>query len=71
MRNDIDRLVGQERSADFYGKLLGLEVVSRPGNGGKPSVDRNPANRTSDGDQWYLADPDGTRVQVSANGYQG
>jgi catechol 2,3-dioxygenase-like lactoylglutathione lyase family enzyme len=105
-----------ERSADFYSKLLGLKVVSRPGNGGinlglgpgflglyklpnpgavhhfcigvgdydpdtiaerlrsaglKPSVDRNPANRTSGGDQLYFTDPDGTRVQLSANGYQG
>jgi catechol 2,3-dioxygenase-like lactoylglutathione lyase family enzyme len=105
-----------ERSADFYSKLLGLKVVSRPGNGGinlglgpgflglyklpnpgtvhhfcmgvdnydpdtiagrlrsmglKPSVDRNPANRTSGGDQLYFTDPDGTRVQLGANGYQG
>jgi glyoxylase I family protein len=105
-----------ERSADFYSKLLGLKVVSRPGNGGinlglgtsflgiyklanpgtvhhfcigvddydadkiaerlrsmslKPSVDRNPANRTTGGDQLYFTDPDGTRVQLGANGYQG
>ena len=105
-----------ERSADFYAKLLGLKVVSRPGNGGinlglsdgflgvyklqnpgtvhhfcvgvddydadkiaarlqamglKASVDRNPANRTSGGDQLYFNDPDGTIVQLSANGYQG
>ena len=97
-------------------KLLGLKVVSRPGNGGinlglsdgflglyklanpgtphhfcigvddyepdkiaarlqamgiKASVDRNPRNRTSGGDQLYFNDPDGTRVQLSANGYQG
>jgi catechol 2,3-dioxygenase-like lactoylglutathione lyase family enzyme len=105
-----------QKSADFYSKLLGLKVVSRPGNGGinlglsdgflglyklpnpgtphhfcigvdnydpdkiaerlqsmglKASVDRNPANRTSGGDQLYFTDPDGTRVQLSANGYQG
>ena len=105
-----------QKSADFYSKLLGLKVVSRPGNGGinlglsdgflglyklpnpgtphhfcigvdnydpdkiaerlqsmglKASVDRNPANRTSGGDQLYFSDPDGTRVQLSANGYQG
>ena len=104
------------KSADFYSRLLGLKVVSRPGNGGinlglsdgflglyklpnpgtphhfcigvdnydpdkiaarlqamglKASVDRNPANRTSGGDQLYFSDPDGTRVQLSANGYQG
>src|SRR5262245_45201283 len=35
------------------------------------TVDRNAANRTSGGDQLYFTDPDGTRVQLSANGYQG
>ena len=35
------------------------------------TVDRNPANRTSGGDQLYFTDPDNTRVQLSANGYQG
>ena len=105
-----------ERSAVFYGTLLGLKVVSRPGNGGinlglsdgflgvyklanpgsvnhfcigvdnfdpdamaaklrgmglTANVDRNPANRTSGGDQLYFNDPDGTRVQLGANGYQG
>jgi len=105
-----------ERSADFYGRLLGLKVVSRPGNGGinlglggsflgvyklanpgtvnhfcigvdnfdpdamaaklnamglRATVDRNPANRTSGGDQLYFNDPDNTRVQLGANGYQG
>ena len=105
-----------ERSADFYAKLLGLKVVSRPGNGGinlglgtsflgvyklqnpgtvnhfcigvddfepdkmaerlkqqgiQATVDRNPANRTSGGDQLYFTDPDNTRVQLGANGYQG
>jgi catechol 2,3-dioxygenase-like lactoylglutathione lyase family enzyme len=37
----------------------------------RATVDRNPANRTSGGDQLYFTDPDGTRVQLSANGYQG
>jgi catechol 2,3-dioxygenase-like lactoylglutathione lyase family enzyme len=106
-----------ERSAEFYQRLLGLEVVSRPGNGGinlglgdgflgvysipgsvgqahhfclgvddydpdaiaerldgvglEARVDRNPANRTTGGDQLYFNDPDGTVVQLSANGYQG
>jgi catechol 2,3-dioxygenase-like lactoylglutathione lyase family enzyme len=105
-----------ERSAGFYSKLLGLKVVSRPGNGGinlglsdgflglyklanpgtvnhfcigvdnfnpdamaatlgtmgiRATVDRNPANRTSGGDQLYFTDPDNTRVQLGANGYQG
>jgi catechol 2,3-dioxygenase-like lactoylglutathione lyase family enzyme len=105
-----------ERSADFYTKLLGLKVVSRPGNGGinlglgpsflglykladpgkvnhfcigvddfnpdqmagrlkeiniTANVDRNPANRTSGGDQLYFTDPDNTRVQLGPNGYQG
>ena len=105
-----------ERSAEFYSRVLGLKVVSRPGNGGinlglsdgflglyalpnpgqphhfcigvdnydpdriagrlkeagiDARVDRNPANRTSGGDQLYFNDPDSTRVQLSANGYQG
>jgi len=105
-----------EKSAAFYQSVLGLKVVSRPGNGGinlglgtsflgvykianpgrvhhfcigvddydpdaiaarlkarglEARVDRNPANRTSGGDQLYFADPDGTAVQLSANGYQG
>jgi catechol 2,3-dioxygenase-like lactoylglutathione lyase family enzyme len=37
----------------------------------RATVDRNPANRTSGGDQLYFVDPDGTRVQLAANGYQG
>ena len=106
-----------ESSAAFYQRLLGLEIVSRPGNGGinlglgdgflgiysipgfvgqahhvclgvddydpdaiaerladaglEARVDRNPRNRTSGGDQLYFNDPDGTVVQLSANGYQG
>jgi catechol 2,3-dioxygenase-like lactoylglutathione lyase family enzyme len=35
------------------------------------TVDRNPNNRTSGGDQLYFNDPDNTRIQLSANGYQG
>jgi glyoxylase I family protein len=35
------------------------------------NVDRNPRNRTSGGDQLYFSDPDKTRIQLSANGYQG
>jgi len=105
-----------EKSAAFYTALLGLKVVSRPGNGGinlglgdgflglyklpnpgtvnhfcigvddfdpdkmadrlkqqgiQATVDRNPANRTSGGDQLYFTDPDKTRVQLGPNGYQG
>jgi catechol 2,3-dioxygenase-like lactoylglutathione lyase family enzyme len=105
-----------ERSAAFYSKILDLQVVSRPGNGGinlglgtsflgvyklanpgtvnhccigvddydperiaarlqeqgvRATIDRNPANRTSGGDQLYFVDPDGTRIQLAANGYQG
>ncbi len=105
-----------EKSAEFYSNLLGLKVVSRPGNGGinlglgtsffglyklanpgtvnhccigvddfdpdaiaaklmargiRARVDRNPANRTSGGDQLYFMDPDNTNVQLGANGYQG
>jgi catechol 2,3-dioxygenase-like lactoylglutathione lyase family enzyme len=103
-------------AADFYAKVLGLKVVSRPGNGGinlglgdgflgvyklanpgtvnhicigvddfdpdrmatklkdmgiNATVDRNPANRTSGGDQLYFNGPDNCRVQLGANGYQG
>ena len=103
-------------AADFYSKVLGLKVVSRPGNGGinlglgdgflgvykltnpgtvnhicigvddydpermaarlkemgvNATVDRNPANRTSGGDQLYFTGPDNCRVQIGANGYQG
>jgi catechol 2,3-dioxygenase-like lactoylglutathione lyase family enzyme len=106
-----------ESSAAFYQRLLGLDIVSRPGNGGinlglgdgflgiysipgfvgrahhvclgvddydpdaiaerladvglEARVDSNPRNRTSGGDQLYFNDPDGTVVQLSANGYQG
>lgn len=105
-----------EAAADFYGKLLGLKVVSRPGNGGinlglsdgflglyklanpgsvnhicigvddfdperiaakmkaigiNATIDRNPANRTSGGDQLYFNGPDNCRIQLGANGYQG
>jgi catechol 2,3-dioxygenase-like lactoylglutathione lyase family enzyme len=103
-------------AADFYSKVLGLKVVSRPGNGGinlglgdgflgvykltnpgtvnhicigvddydperiaatlkemgvSATIDRNPANRTSGGDQLYFSGPDNCRVQLGANGYQG
>jgi catechol 2,3-dioxygenase-like lactoylglutathione lyase family enzyme len=105
-----------ERSAEFYQGLLGLEVVSRPGNGGinlglgssflglyalanpgsvnhfcigvddydaarlsetlaesgvESRISTNPLGRTSGGDQLYFNDPDGTSVQLSANGFQG
>ncbi len=42
-------------------KALGIQAT----------VDRNPANRTSGGDQLYFTDPDKTRVQLGPNGYQG
>jgi catechol 2,3-dioxygenase-like lactoylglutathione lyase family enzyme len=103
-------------AAEFYQKVLGLKVVSRPGNGGinlglgdgflgvyklaNPgtvnhvcvgvddfdperiaarlkemgviaTIDRNPANRTSGGDQLYFNGPDNCRIQLGANGYQG
>jgi catechol 2,3-dioxygenase-like lactoylglutathione lyase family enzyme len=103
-------------AADFYSKVLGLKIVSRPGNGGinlglgesflgvykltnpgtvnhicigvddfdperiapklkelgiTATIDRNPANRTSGGDQLYFNGPDNCRVQLGANGYQG
>ena len=105
-----------EKAADFYGKLLGAKVVSRPGNGGinlglgdgflglyklanpgtinhvcvgvdnfdadrlaakckemgiNATVDRNPANRTSGGDQLYIQAFDNHRLQIGPHGYQG
>jgi hypothetical protein len=37
----------------------------------RANVDRNPANRTSGGDQLYFNGFDNCRVQLGANGYQG
>lgn len=105
------------RSAEFYNRVLGLEVISRPANGGinmglgsesflglyqlqnpgsmhhlcigvnnydadalaarlvdhgiTASVNRDPANRTSGGDQLYFNDPDGIRLQLAQHGYLG
>jgi len=115
--NHVSLAVSDVRaSAEFYQQLLGLDVVSRPANGGinmglsdgflgvydipEPGrvhhfcigvddydadrikdrfdeigyparVSRDPANRTSGGDQLYFSDPDGTQVQLGENGYQG
>jgi catechol 2,3-dioxygenase-like lactoylglutathione lyase family enzyme len=35
------------------------------------TIDRNPANRTSGGDQLYFNGPDNCRIQLGSNGYQG
>lgn len=105
------------RSADFYNRVLGMEIISRPANGGlnmglgsesflgfynlpnpggmhhmcigvdnydadalaeklvdhgiDADVNRDPANRTSGGDQLYFNDPDGIRVQLAQHGYLG
>jgi catechol 2,3-dioxygenase-like lactoylglutathione lyase family enzyme len=105
------------RSANFYSRVLGLEIISRPANGGlnmglgsesflglyslpnpgsmhhlcigvenyhadalaerlqaqgiQGDVNRDPANRTSGGDQLYFNDPDGIRVQLAQHGYLG
>jgi catechol 2,3-dioxygenase-like lactoylglutathione lyase family enzyme len=115
--NHVSLAVANVReSAEFYQSLLGLDVVSRPANGGinmglsdgflgvydipdpghvhhfcigvddydadrikarfddvgyEARVSRDPANRTSGGDQLYFSDPDGTLVQLGQNGYQG
>ncbi len=104
-------------SADFYNRVLGMEIISRPANGGlnmglgnesflglynlpnpggmhhmcigvddynpdalaeklldhgiNADVNRDPANRTSGGDQLYFDDPDGIRVQLAQHGYLG
>lgn len=105
------------RSADFYNRVLGMEIISRPANGGlnmglgqesflglyelgdpgrmhhmcigvdnydadalaakleihgiQARVNRDPANRTSGGDQLYFNDPDGISVQLAQHGYLG
>ena len=105
------------RSADFYNRVLGMEIISRPANGGlnmglgnesflglynlanpggmhhlcigvddydadalaerlvphgiTARVSRDPANRTSGGDQLYFNDPDGISVQLAQHGYLG
>ena len=105
------------RSADFYNRVFGMEIISRPANGGlnmglgnesflglynlpnpggmhhmcigvddynpdalaeklqghgiDADVNRDPANRTSGGDQLYFNDPDGIRVQLAQHGYLG
>ena len=105
------------RSADFYSRVLGLEIISRPANGGlnmglgsesflglyqlnnpgtmhhlcigvdnynadalaaklqehglSANISRDPANRTSGGDQLYFRDPDGISVQLAQHGYLG
>jgi catechol 2,3-dioxygenase-like lactoylglutathione lyase family enzyme len=53
---------------DYNPEVLAARLKQQ---GIEPTIDRNPANRTSGGDQLYFNDPDGTRVQLSANGYQG
>lgn len=40
-------------------------------HGVEASVNRDPANRTSGGDQLYFNDPDGIRVQLAQHGYLG
>lgn len=105
------------RSADFYNRVLGMEIISRPANGGlnmglggesflglyqfanpgsmhhlcigvddynadamaerlqehgiEARVNRDPANRTSGGDQLYFSDPDGITLQLAQHGYLG
>ena len=105
------------RSAEFYNRVLGMEIISRPANGGlnmglgsesflglyqlanpgsmhhlcigvdnydadalaskleqhgiQARVNRDPANRTSGGDQLYFNDPDGISVQLAQHGYLG
>ncbi len=106
-----------ERSAEFYNRVLGLEIISRPASGGinmglgadsflglynlanpgsmhhmcigvngydpdslaeklqlhgiSANINRDPANRTSGGDQLYFTDPDGILVQLAQHGYLG
>jgi len=41
------------------------------GHGISANVNRDPANRTSGGDQLYFTDPDGILVQLAQHGYLG
>lgn len=50
---------------------MSAAIEALVGQGIQATVDRNPANRTSGGDQLYFTDPDKTRVQLGANLYQG
>lgn len=105
------------RSAQFYQRVLGMDIISRPANGGlnmglgeesflglyafdnpgsmhhlcigvdnydaealatrlddhgiEARINRDPANRTSGGDQLYFEDPDGITVQLAQHGYLG
>ena len=40
-------------------------------DGVESRISTDPLSRTSGGDQLYFNDPDGTPVQLSANGFQG
>ena len=40
-------------------------------DGVESRISTDPLSRTSGGDQLYFNDPDGTSVQLSANGFQG
>ena len=40
-------------------------------HGIEADVNRDPANRTSGGDQLYFSDPDGIRVQLAQHSYLG
>jgi len=110
-------VIDVNRSAEFYQRILGMEIISRPANGGlnmglgsesflglyqlnnpgtmhhlcigvdnydadalaaklaehglQSNISRDPANRTSGGDQLYFRDPDGISVQLAQHGYLG
>jgi glyoxalase/bleomycin resistance protein/dioxygenase superfamily protein len=55
-------------AADFYQRLLGINLEA---TGVTATIDRNPANRTSGGDQVYFNGPDNCRIQLGPHGYQG
>ncbi len=54
--------------ADYDPERIAADLQKQ---GIRATIDRNPANHTSGGDQLYFVDPDGIRMQLSANGYQG
>ncbi|MGB0442722.1 MAG: VOC family protein, partial [Pseudohongiellaceae bacterium] len=54
---------------DNYNPDLLAEKLSD--HGIQANINRDPANRTSGGDQLYFNDPDGILVQLAQHGYLG
>lgn len=63
MSRAIEQLVDDYEPHAIRDRMIARGIDAR--------ADANPQNRTSGGDQLYFADPDGTSMQLSENGYQG